>query len=90
MYSEDTILFNTPVYFGSIIETAYYLLDRLRRCEIGNKEKIQLPNKLIVIIASTKSSGSVKAVAELKGYFMHLKLKITDSTLQQQIIVNIK
>jgi precorrin-8X/cobalt-precorrin-8 methylmutase len=79
MYSADAIVFNTPVYFGSMSETARYFLDRLRRCEIGNKEQSQLPDKPAIIMASARSGGSVKAVQELEGYFRYFKLKILDS-----------
>jgi multimeric flavodoxin WrbA len=79
MYSADAIVFNTPVYFGSMSETARYFLDRLRRCEIGNKEQSQLPDKPAIIMASARSGGSVKAVQELEGYFRYFKIKIIDS-----------
>jgi len=78
MYSAEAIVFNTPVYFGSISETARYFLDRLRRCEIGNKEKSQLPDKPAIVMASARSGGSVKAAQELEGYFRYLKIRIID------------
>ncbi len=79
MYSADAIVFNTPVYFGSISENARYFLDRLRRCEIGNKEKSQLLNKPAIVMASARSGGSTRAVQELEDYFRYFKFKIIDS-----------
>lgn len=79
MYSVDAIVFNTPVYFGNISENARYFLDRLRRCEIGSREKSQLPNKPAIVMASAKSGGSTKAVHELEDYFRYFKLRIVDS-----------
>jgi len=79
MYSADAIIFNTPVYFGSLSENARYFLDRLRRCEIGNKEKSQLPDKSAIVMASARSGGATKAVQELEDYFRYFKFKIVDS-----------
>jgi precorrin-8X/cobalt-precorrin-8 methylmutase len=78
MYSADAIVFNTPVYFGSISETARCFLDRLRRCEVGNRENSLLNGKPAIGMASAKAGGDVKALCELEGYLRFFKLKICD------------
>lgn len=78
MYSADAIVFNTPVYFGSISETARCFLDRLRRCQVGVRENSPLNGKPAIGMASAKTGGDVKALYELEGYLRFFKLKIYD------------
>jgi len=76
----DALVFCTPVYFGSLSESAKCFLDRWRRCEISDRENSPLRDISVIGIASAGGSGggAVNALGDLEGYLRWLQFTVVD------------
>jgi len=76
----DALVFSTPVYFGSLSESAKCFLDRWRRCEVSDRDDSPLRgNRAIGISAAGGSGGgAVSALHDLEVYLRWFQFTIFD------------
>ena len=76
----DALVFSTPVYFGSLSESAKCFLDRWRRCEVVNRDNSPLRGMRAIGISAAGGSGggAVNALRDLEVYLRWLQFTIFD------------
>lgn len=74
----DALILATPVYWGECSESLKCFLDRLRRCEFG--EKGALAGKQVILIASAGGTGNgiINCLNQLEQFCRHTGMIIFD------------
>jgi len=74
----DALVIATPVYWGETSEALKSFIDRLRRCEFGNKTGAEKKQVLLIASAGGSGNGILTCLEQMDRFCRHMGFPIFD------------